>query len=99
MRPGAYALLPLLLWAGRSAVGQSLTDFRSFEVTAAPAKATVSEVSYYGAHVVVRLVLPDGGVLTARGPSASTPAIDDVVGVSIVGPVVGHPGREPGGAR
>jgi hypothetical protein len=39
----AYAVLPLLLWAGRSAAGQSLTDIRSFEVTAAPAKATVGD--------------------------------------------------------
>ena len=43
LKPIVYALIPLLLWAGRSAAGQSLTDIRSFEVTAVPAKATVGD--------------------------------------------------------
>ena len=43
LRATAYAVLALLFWAVRSAAGQSLTDIRSFEVTAAPAKATVGD--------------------------------------------------------
>jgi hypothetical protein len=43
LRSTAYAVLALLSWTARSAAGQSLTDIRSFEVTAAPAKATVGD--------------------------------------------------------
>jgi hypothetical protein len=43
LRSTAYTVLALLSWAARSAAGQSLTDIRSFEVTAAPAKATVGD--------------------------------------------------------
>lgn len=61
LRPAAYALLPLLLWPVRSAAGQSLTDFRSFEVTAAPAKATVGDsiVLTFRLHLNERDLLTD----------------------------------------
>ncbi|HET9500903.1 MAG TPA: ABC transporter ATP-binding protein [Marmoricola sp.] len=55
-------------------------------------KATVDEVSYYGAHVVLRLRLSDGRVLTARGPSARPPLVGDVVAVLLRGPVLARPG-------
>jgi len=42
LRPIAYVALALVL-APRWVAGQSLTDIRSFEVTAAPAKATVGD--------------------------------------------------------
>ncbi|HET7682253.1 MAG TPA: ABC transporter ATP-binding protein [Marmoricola sp.] len=54
-------------------------------------KATVDEVSYYGAHVVLRLRLPDGRILTARGPSTRPPLVGDVVVVTLHGPVLSHP--------
>jgi iron(III) transport system ATP-binding protein len=57
---------------------------------AAP-KASVEEVSFYGAHVVLRLRLPDGRILTARGPSARPPLVGDVVAVALHGPVLAHP--------
>jgi iron(III) transport system ATP-binding protein len=63
------------------------------EETAAGVKATVTEVSYYGAQVVVHLSLDDGTVLTARGPSAHTPAPGDRVGVRVEGAVVAFPGE------
>jgi hypothetical protein len=43
LRSTAQALVALLLCTPRSAAGQSLTDLRSFEVTAAPSKATVGD--------------------------------------------------------
>lgn len=43
LRPTGCALLVLLLSAAGSAEGQSLTDIRSFEVGAAPAKASVGD--------------------------------------------------------
>jgi len=72
LRPGAYALLPLLLWAGHSAAGQSLTDFRSFEVTAAPAKATVGDsiVLTFRLHLNERDLLTD----TVPAPAVELPA-------------------------
>ncbi len=72
VRPAAYALLPLLLWAGRSAAGQSLTDFRSFEVTAAPAKATVGDsiVLTFRLHLNERDLLTD----TVPVPADELPA-------------------------
>jgi iron(III) transport system ATP-binding protein len=54
-------------------------------------KATVSEVSYYGAQVVVHLSLDDGTELTARGPSARTPTPGDRVAVRVEGAVVAYP--------
>lgn len=47
--------------------------------------ATVADVSFYGAQVVVSLELGDGTVVTARGPSSRTPVAGDVVGVVVEG--------------
>ena len=52
--------------------------------------ATVIEVDYYGAQVVVLLELP-GAQVTARGPAARPPRPDDKVGVVVVGTVRAHP--------
>ena len=65
------------------------------EPAGAEPKATVDEVSYYGAHVVLRLRLVDGRILTARGPSARPPLVGDVVAVTLRGPLLAHP-AEPG---
>jgi hypothetical protein len=61
LRLAAYTLVPLLLCTARSAAGQSLTDFRSFEVTAAPAKATVGDsiVLSFRLHLNERDLLTD----------------------------------------
>ena len=55
--------------------------------------ATVIEVDYYGAQVVVLLELPSGTHVTARGPAARPPRPDDKVGVVVVGTVRAHPDR------
>ncbi|MET3962688.1 iron(III) transport system ATP-binding protein [Marmoricola sp. OAE513] len=47
--------------------------------------ATVEDVSYYGAQVVVRVRLEDGSVVTARGSSTRTPGPGDRVGVTVDG--------------
>jgi hypothetical protein len=65
LKPFVYAVLPLLLWAGRSAAGQSLTDIRSFEVTAVPAKATVGDSIV----LTFRLHLNERDLLTDTVPS------------------------------
>ena len=65
LKPIVYAVLPLLLWAGRSAAGQSLTDIRSFEVTAVPAKATVGDSIV----LTFRLHLNERDLLTDTVPS------------------------------
>ena len=61
LRLAAYTLVPLLLCTARSAAGQSLTDFRSFEVTATPAKATVGDsiVLSFRLHLNERDLLTD----------------------------------------
>ncbi len=51
----------------------------------AAVKATVAEVGFYGAQVVVSLELADGTTVTARGPSSRTPVAGDVVGVVVEG--------------
>jgi len=61
----------------------------------AAVKATVTEVSYYGAHIMLQLALPDGTTLAASGPSSRPPAVGAVVGVRIVGHVLVHPGVGP----
>ncbi len=53
---------------------------------AAEVRATVSDVGFYGAQVVVTFALADGTTLTARGPSSRTPVAGDVVGVLVEGP-------------
>jgi iron(III) transport system ATP-binding protein len=58
---------------------------------AAAVKATVVEVSYYGAHILLQLTLPDGTPLAARGPSTRAPRAGDEVGVFVHGPVLAHP--------
>jgi iron(III) transport system ATP-binding protein len=58
---------------------------------AGDATGTVEEVSYYGAQVVVRIVLPDGSLVTARGPSSRPPVAGDRVGLVVEGPVVTFP--------
>jgi iron(III) transport system ATP-binding protein len=50
--------------------------------------ATVEEVSYYGAQVVVRTILADGTIVTARGPSSRPPVAGDRVGLVVDGPLV-----------
>jgi iron(III) transport system ATP-binding protein len=61
------------------------------DTTAGPTPGTVEEVIYYGAQVVVRIALADGGVVTARGPSSRTCAAGDRVGLLVDGPVVAFP--------
>jgi iron(III) transport system ATP-binding protein len=56
--------------------------------------ATVVEVDYYGAQVVVLLELPSGTHVTARGPAARPPRPDDKVGVRVDGTVRAHPAGE-----
>jgi iron(III) transport system ATP-binding protein len=56
--------------------------------------ATVIEVDYYGAQVVVLLELPSGAQVTARGPAARPPLADDKVGVVVVGTVRAHPDED-----
>ena len=56
--------------------------------------ATVREVTYYGAQVVVRLELSGGVELTARGPASRPPAPGDTVGVAVFGSVRAYPGGE-----
>ena len=56
--------------------------------------ATVVEVDYYGAQVVVLLELPSGVRVTARGPAARPPRPEDKVGVRVEGPVRAHPPGE-----
>ena len=53
--------------------------------------ATVVEVDYFGAQVVVLLELPSGTHVSARGPAARPPRPDDKVGVRVEGPVRAHP--------
>jgi iron(III) transport system ATP-binding protein len=55
---------------------------------------TVEEVIYYGAQVVVRIALADGGTVAARAPSSRPSAAGDRVGVVVEGPVVAFP-EEP----
>jgi hypothetical protein len=61
----ALALVPLALGSAAAVRAQSLTDFRSFEVTAAPAKASV------GDSIVLsfRLLLNDRDLLTDTVPA------------------------------
>ena len=54
--------------------------------------ATVLEVTYYGAQVVVRLELSDGTELTARGPASRPPSAGDTVGLAVFGSVRSYPG-------
>jgi iron(III) transport system ATP-binding protein len=58
-------------------------------------KASVTDVSYYGAHIMLRLALADGTTLSARGPSTRPPALGAIVGVRIIGRVIAHPGTAP----
>ena len=62
----------LLLGRGEDARAQSITDFRSFEVTAAPAKATVGDsiVLTFRLHLNERDLLTD----TVPAPAAELPA-------------------------
>jgi iron(III) transport system ATP-binding protein len=53
--------------------------------------ATVVEVDYFGAQVVVLLELPSGAKVSARGPAARPPRPDDKVGVRVEGAVRAHP--------
>lgn len=66
------------------------------DVTGNGTPAVVTEVSFYGAHVIVHLELADGTALTARGPSSRTPAPGDRVGIVVEGRVVAF---APGGTR
>ena len=52
--------------------------------------ATVVEVDYFGAQVVVLLELPSGTHISARGPATRPPRPDDKVGVRVEGPVRVH---------
>jgi iron(III) transport system ATP-binding protein len=52
--------------------------------------ATVSEVDFYGAQVVVHLELADGTAITARGPASRPPSVGDRVGVVVQGSVRGY---------
>jgi iron(III) transport system ATP-binding protein len=54
-------------------------------------KVHVEEVSYYGAHIVLRLRLDNGHVLVARGPATRPPVVGDVVGVVVHGPILARP--------
>ena len=63
---------------------------------AAPVTAVVVDVSYYGAHILLQLTLPDGTPLAARGPSTRAPRVGDEVGVFVHGPVLAHPAGDPG---
>jgi iron(III) transport system ATP-binding protein len=56
--------------------------------------ATVIEVDYYGAQVVVLLELPSGARVTARGPAARPPRPEDKVGVRVDGTVRAHPAED-----
>lgn len=58
---------------------------------AAAVTAVVVDVSYYGAHILLQLTLPDGTPLAARGPSTRAPRAGDEVGVFVHGPVLAHP--------
>jgi iron(III) transport system ATP-binding protein len=60
--------------------------------------ATVTEVSFYGAHVIVHLEIGDGTVLAARGPSTRTPSPGDRVGITVDGDVVAFPDGPTNGA-
>jgi iron(III) transport system ATP-binding protein len=53
--------------------------------------ATVADVDFYGAQVVVHLVLDVGMPLTARGPASRPPSVGDVVGIEVQGTVRGFP--------
>jgi iron(III) transport system ATP-binding protein len=53
--------------------------------------ARVGEVSFFGARVAVSLVLDDGTVVAARGPSTATPAVGDRVGLLVDGDGVAFP--------
>jgi iron(III) transport system ATP-binding protein len=68
---------------------------RLVPTTASEVSGTVDEVSYYGAQVVVRIVLVDGSVVTARGPSSRPPTPGDHVGLVVEGPVVTFPADPP----
>jgi iron(III) transport system ATP-binding protein len=64
---------------------------RLVPVAGAATTGKVEEVTYYGAQVVVRIAIADGGVVTARGPSSRPPAVGEPVGLVIEGPVVAFP--------
>lgn len=51
----------------------------------AQVRATVVDIGFYGAQVVVSFELADGTVLTARGPSSRPPVAGDVVGILVEG--------------
>jgi iron(III) transport system ATP-binding protein len=61
-------------------------------VSSGGVRARVREVSYFGAHVAVVLVLADGTRLTARGPSTDTPVVGAEVGLDVEGTVLALPG-------
>ena len=65
------------------------------EPEAGSVKATVTDVSYYGAHILLQLTLPDGTRLSARGPSSHAPSVGDVIGIRVLGNVLAHPGAAP----
>jgi iron(III) transport system ATP-binding protein len=55
--------------------------------------ARVDEVSFFGAQVAVSLVLDDGTVVAARGPSTATPVVGERVGLVVEGDGVAFPGK------
>jgi iron(III) transport system ATP-binding protein len=61
------------------------------DTTPGATRGTVEEVIYYGAQVVVRIALADGGVVMARGPSSRSCVAGDRVGLVVEGPVVAFP--------
>ena len=65
LRRLVLALMPLALGTSVVSRAQSLTDFRSFEVTAAPAKATVGD----SVVLTFRLLLNDRDLLTDTVPA------------------------------
>ncbi|MBO9523648.1 MAG: ABC transporter ATP-binding protein [Nocardioidaceae bacterium] len=64
---------------------------RLVELAEAGVHGTVTEVSFYGAQVVVHLDLADGTPVTARGSSAHTPESGEKVGLLVEGAVVAYP--------
>jgi iron(III) transport system ATP-binding protein len=66
-------------------------QIRLVSAETAETTGTVEEVGYYGAQVVVRIVLADGSVVTARGPSSRPPVAGDRVGLVVEGSLVSFP--------
>jgi hypothetical protein len=73
----ALALVSLALWPGQAVLAQSLADFRIFEVTASPAKATVGDSIV----LTFRLHLNERDLLTDTVPA---PADELPPGVRVV---------------